>query len=173
MSDSEMVLKELPTTPSENNEQTIPTVFLCGKSPVAFIKPAIWHFLGLIILVPICFSMSKIVGFLALIGWIALTVLKYLELKSYQLYYDNDGVWVSSGVMPWNKGRIGVKWRDLDSASYFTGATSWALKSYSLLLQHRFTKSSEISLTNMAKGDTAVLAINELHNELIRQNLIK
>jgi hypothetical protein len=155
------------------NRETIPTVVLCGKSPIAYIRPAIGYVLALLLLVPIAFYISKLIGVIALIACVGGAVLKYMTIKSYQLFYDSKGVWISFGVLPWSKGYQGVKWRDLDEAVFFSGLTSWAFKSYSILLKHRFTQSSEISLTHMAAGDTAISAINELHHELIRLDMLK
>ncbi len=96
-------------------------------------------------------------------------VLSLLTIKSYKLFYDEDGIWVYSGIFPWNKGISGIKWRDLDEAVYQTGFVSWAVHSYSIRLSHRYTKASEILLKDMAKGDKAVATINELHIEYLRK----
>jgi hypothetical protein len=78
---------------------------------------------------------------------------------------DLDGVWVYSGIFPWSKGSFGVKWRDIDSASFKTGFFSWALRTYDIRVGHRFTKDSEIVLSSVYKGQEAVVHINELHKK--------
>lgn len=88
-------------------------------------------------------------------------------LQSIYLYYNRTGVWVSYGFLPWNRGGYGVKWRDLEGAVYYTNFPSWIFKSYTVRISHRFTKTSEIYLTDMARGDLAVSRINELHSLLI------
>jgi len=124
-----------------------------------------------------------IVGLLAWGGfnWVAVAVsvpgilvLAYNSflLKSVRLYFDDAGVWVYSGLFPWNKGVIGVRWRDLDEAVYFPTLWSWLFKSYSIRIGHRFTRSSEILLTHMAQGHEAVMAINSRHQELVRKNAL-
>lgn len=45
----------------------------------------------------------------------------HLDLRAVHLYCGDVGVWVYSGVLPWNKGVAGVKWRNLDEAVYFQG----------------------------------------------------
>ena len=62
-----------------------------------------------------------------------------------------------------------VKWRDLEDAVYFTGFLSWALRSYTIRIGHRFTKTSEIVLPNIARGNLAVEHINQLHREVLAQ----
>jgi hypothetical protein len=76
-------------------------------------------------------------------------------LRSIQLYTDLDGVWVYRGIFPWDKGFSGVKWRDLEDAVFYPNFLSWALKSYTVRVGHRFTKSSEIVLRNIANGNDA------------------
>ncbi len=76
------------------------------------------------------------------------------------LYYDEVGVWVYSGVLPWKKGIAGVKWRDMDDASFEQGFWSWVTRSYTIRIGHRFTKSSEIVLSNIGNGKNAVGTLN-------------
>ncbi len=97
-------------------------------------------------------------------------ILSILSIRSYKLFYDDDGIWVYSGIFPWSKGISGIKWRDLDEAVYRTGFISWAAHSYNIRLSHRYTKSSEILLNDIEKGDKAVMRINELHIEYLRKN---
>jgi hypothetical protein len=88
-------------------------------------------------------------------------------LRSVQLYYDDVGVWLYSGILPWSKGVRGVKWRDMDEAVYMQSFGSWLLRSWTIRVGHRFTKASEITLTSMARGREAVAIINQQHQRLI------
>jgi hypothetical protein len=74
------------------------------------------------------------------------------------------------GILPWNKGVAGVKWRDVEDAVFYTGFLSWAFNSHSLRVGHRFTKASEIFLGNVRHGRQAVEHINELHRERLAQS---
>ncbi|MET0379723.1 MAG: hypothetical protein ABW049_12095 [Spongiibacteraceae bacterium] len=100
---------------------------------------------------------------------VALTIFIYrvLMIHSVVLYTDDHGVWVYSGILPWSKGVAGVKWRDLEDAIYVTGFFSWLLKSYKVRVGHRFTKTSEIVLDNIAHGNEAVEHINGLHRQAL------
>lgn len=93
-------------------------------------------------------------------------------MKSFHLYFDDVGVWVYSGVLPWNKGVAGVKWRDLDEAVYFQSMGSWLFKSYSIRIGLRFTKSSEILLSHWARGNEVVMEINGQHQALVRASAL-
>ena len=140
---------------------------LGGKSWTAYIGLAL---LSLLILIPIAIASWGSSWLLGLIvSTVVFTFITYhiLHTRSYKLYYDDIGIWVYSGILPWNKGVAGVKWRDLDEAVYFQTFWSWLFKSYSIRIGHRFTKSSEIFLTHMHNGDETAMNINELHHELV------
>jgi hypothetical protein len=76
-------------------------------------------------------------------------------------------VWVFRGILPWSKGVSGVKWRDLEDAVFFPNFLSWLLRSYTIRVGHRFTKTSEIVLPNIARGHEAVAHINERHRQTL------
>ena len=92
-------------------------------------------------------------------------------LRSVLLYVDDAGVWVHAGVLPWKKGVTGVKWRDVDEATYAQGFWSWLTRSYLVRIGHRFTKSNEIVLTNIGGGKHAVGLINARHQAIVRAGL--
>jgi len=140
------------------------------KAWTAYLWLGIFSALLLLIVVPVTFVMSVRVGSVTLILVIAFITYKVLLIRSYHLYTNSMGVWVYSGVLPWNKGVRGVKWRDLDEALYSQGLGSWLFKSHSLRLGHRFTRSSEILLSDMARGDKCAMAINAQHQQLVREN---
>lgn len=114
--------------------------------------------------------------YIALLIWAITTfffaILLVLSLRSIKLYYDDEGIWLYSGIFPWNKGFNGIKWCDLDSGLYTTGFLSWVLKSYSVCISHRFTKNSEIAIKHVYKGDVFVKTINELHIQYLKSNTI-
>ena len=116
---------------------------------------------------------SDIIDNVVLIGFIGLFLYSLWDISSYRLYYDEEGIWMSSGVLPWTKGVRGVKWRDLDSASYKINAIAWFTNSYDVILNHRYTKENEIYLSDMWKGNKMVAIINEEHNKLIVNSEIK
>lgn len=110
---------------------------------------------------------SVLFGSLWIVIWLAVYLYGFLYLRSVSLFADAHGVWVARGILPWNKGVSGVKWRDLDEAVYFQGFFAWLFKSFRLRIGHRFTKANEIILPNVNRGDSAVKAINQLHVEMV------
>lgn len=97
---------------------------------------------------------------LGLIPTVALTVYAILFTKSVRLFTDEAGVWMQSGVFPWEKGISGVQWRDVGQASYEQGFASWALRSYSVRVSHRFTTGAELYVRNVGRGNLAVEHVN-------------
>lgn len=146
---------------------------LAVKSWTAYIKIALLGFFLLFVLTPYAWFAKTEVGVVVMLISVAFLTYKVLLIKSYHLYWDGAGVWCYSGVLPWRKGTIGVKWRDLDEAVMFQSMGSWLFKSYSIRIGHRFTKSNEIILTHMAHGHEAVMAVNKQHQELVRAGIIK
>jgi hypothetical protein len=108
-----------------------------------------------------------------MVGSALVTGYRFLLLRSVQLYYDDVGVWVYSGILPWKKGVAGVKWRDMDEATFEQGFWSWITRSYTIRIGHRFTKASEIRLTDIAGGKDAVAKLNAMHQSLIREGVVE
>jgi len=141
---------------------------LRGKSWTAYLGVGFFSVVLLLLATPAAWATSWMLGLPVLVLSVMVLGYKIALLRSYKLYYDDVGVWLYSGILPWKKGVSGVKWRDLDEAVYFQTLWSWLFKSYSMRIGHRFTKSSEILLTHMARGNEPAMAINAQHQELIR-----
>lgn len=130
---------------------------------VAYVRP--------IVVLLIVFGVAALLPTRYLIILVALDLAWFvylvLDVREVRLFVNDDGIWVRSGILPWNRGVSGVKWRDLDEATFHTGFFSWAAKSYRVRIGHRFTKSSEIVLSHVSEGNRAVEAINGMHRQLI------
>ena len=140
-----------------------------AMSWIAYVSPIIIFLIIFSIGVALFANTYKIAGIIVSLIAIVLVTFQFLSIRSITLYTDDDGVWVYRGILPWSKGVSGVKLRDLEDAVYFTGFLSWALRSYTIRIGHRFTKTSEIILPNTARGNLAVEHINQLHREVLAQ----
>lgn len=136
---------------------------------VAYIKPAVIVFVMLGVSIAM---FDKNGGLSALIGTITLlgAVYKFLYFKSIELYTDENGVWMYKGILPWTKGVYGIKWQDLEDATFYQGFFSWIFKSYKVRIGHRFTRSSEIVINHISKGHDAASTINSLHRKMIEDS---
>ncbi|MET0855579.1 MAG: hypothetical protein ABWY27_02410 [Telluria sp.] len=123
-------------------------------------------------LLPLAFMWNEIAAGVVFVVSAILIGYRLLLLRSVQLYYDDVGVWTYSGILPWKKGLTGVKWRDMDEATFVPGFWSWLTGSYTVRIGHRFTKANEIVLTNIARGKAAVNTLNAYQQDLIRTNAI-
>lgn len=119
-------------------------LLLILASVALYVQSTHWQLILLVMVIP-----------LALIGY------QFWLLRSYRLYYDEVGVWVYSGILPWKRGVSGVKWRDLDEAIFVNDFSSWVTGAYTVQLRHRFTKVIEITEKSMADGKQAAIAINQ------------
>jgi hypothetical protein len=145
---------------------------LGGKAWTAYFGIGLIAILLFFVATPLAWITFWPAGVAVLIVAIVFVGYRFLVLRSYDLYYDDVGVWVYSGILPWKKGVAGIKWRDLDEAVYFQTFWSWLFKSYSVRIGHRFAKSSEILLTHMAHGHESAMEINAHHQELVRANAL-
>lgn len=121
---------------------------------------------------PLAFQWNEIAAASVLAGSALLVAYQFLQVRSVQLYYDDLGVWVVSGILPWKRGVIGVKWRDMSDASYVNGFVSWVTRSTTVRIGHRFTRDSEIVLHHIAGGRRAVETVNALHQQMLRAGAI-
>jgi hypothetical protein len=157
----------------DNAAASAPHAHVIGvKSWLAYVGLAVLAALLFLVLLPLAFLWNQVAAGIVLVGSALLVGYRFLLLRSVQLYYDDIGVWVHSGILPWAKGVSGVKWRDMDEATFVQGFWSWAARSYTVRIGHRFTKDSEIVLTNIAGGKEAVATLNARHQDLIRANSV-
>ncbi len=142
------------------------------KSWMAYAGVAALAVLLFFVALPLAFRWNEMAAAAVLVASALLVAYRFLLVRSVQLYYDDVGVWVYSGVLPWARGVTGVKWRDMDEASYVGGFVSWVTRSYTVRIGHRFTKDSEIVLHHIAHGRKAVETVNAVHQEMIRSGAV-
>jgi hypothetical protein len=144
-------------------------ITLCGKAWTAYVSIVV----RAVILIGACVALwiwrpdMWTVALPILLLGVGLIGYRIAWLRSFRLYYDDAGVWIYSGLLPWKRGVAGVKWRDLDEAIFVNGFWSWLSRAYTVRLTHRFTKESEILLSEMARGREVVQQINQQHRQYI------
>ncbi|BDT56587.1 hypothetical protein MasN3_00810 [Massilia varians] len=74
-----------------------------------------------LVAVPFAFRWNELAAAAVMAGSSLVVGYRFLLVRSVQLYYDDIGVWVVSGILPWTRGVAGVKWRDMMEASYAGG----------------------------------------------------
>ena len=91
---------------------------------------------------------------------LAWTIYDFVYLRTTKLYIDPQGVWLAQGLLPWSTGVSGGRWDELGAASFQQSFLSWACKSYSITVGHRFTTDSALYIRHVKHGDIAVQNIN-------------
>src|SRR5471032_3394132 len=134
---------------------------LGGKAWTAYIGPVLLALILFGAALPLAFHWSEWAAAGVMVFTVLVVGYRVLLLRSYRLY---------RGILPWSKGLVGVKWRDMDEATFTASFWSWLLRSYTIRVGHRFTKSSEIMMTQMAGGKNAVTVLNTQLQNLIRAN---
>jgi hypothetical protein len=92
------------------------------------------------------------------------------SLRSVRLYTDAQGIWRRRGAFPWSRNTYGVRWRDLEVATFAGGLGSWLMRSYSIRIGHRFTRTSELVLEHVPNGRRVVELINAMHSRWLDKN---
>lgn len=158
----------------DNATRSGPNAHVVGvKSWVAYLGLILLAAILFGALLPLSFLVSPILAAVVMTLSAILVVYRFLVIRSVQLYHDDVGVWMYSGILPWKKGIAGVKWRDMDEATFEQGFWSWISGSYTIRIGHRFTKESEIRLTDIAGGKDAVAKLNAYHQNLIREGRVE
>ncbi len=131
---------------------------------VAYVRPlvvaVVSGFVGLLISTALEKPWIAIAAGILAIAWF---VYQVCYIRSVRLYTDDSGVWLYQGVFPWQKGVVGVKWRDVDGALFRKGFISWACRSYFVQVGHRYTKASELIISHVGKGNQFVEHVNQEH----------
>lgn len=131
---------------------------------VAYIRPVVLFMamgaIGLIVSQSARDANFILVGYGILFAAIIKVIYDFAWRRHFVFYYDDDGVWVYRGLLPWNKGTDGVNWRDIADAAYDSGFFSWLTKSYRVRVSPRFTQSAEILVAHIKRGNQAVAVIN-------------
>lgn len=95
-----------------------------------------------------------------------LAIIIFLENRVFEACMDDNGVWIQTGIFPWDKGRNGLHWRDISDAAYRKGFISWLFKSHDVILNHRHTTDNDFVMKNIRNGEQLVREINRKVNEL-------
>ncbi|OBV40825.1 hypothetical protein [Janthinobacterium psychrotolerans] len=142
-------------------------VFLCGKSWTAYTGTFFIAVLLFFAALPLAFKYNTRAALIVLAGSALIVGYRLLTIRSYQLYYDEAGVWLASGILPWKKKLTGVPWRDLGQASHETTFWSWLFRSYTVRISMRSTGQTVIHASGMARGKHAVDTIHIRLRELL------
>lgn len=155
--------------PEQYPAQTGECISLARKSWAAYVPTALMAAVALFGFTP--FLWNSVRPLAITIAAVALLTASYtiMLLRSYHLFMDDAGVWLDRGILPWNKGVIGVRWRDMANAVYFNSFMSWVCRAWSIEVQHRFTQGNALFVSQLHYGRDAVAQINSAHQDYLRR----
>lgn len=142
------------------------------KSWTAYAGVVVLAALLFYVALPLAFRWNELAAAVVMALSALIIAYRFLALRSVLLYYDDIGVWVVSGVLPWNKGVRGVKWRDMSDANCSGGFLAWITRSTTVHIGHRFARNEGIVLHQIARGRQAVETVNAIHRQMIRSGAV-
>lgn len=147
-------------------------VFLCAKSWTAYAGTLVIAVLLFFAALPLAFRYNTRAALVVLIGSALIIGYRVMTIRSVQLYYDEAGVWLAAGILPWKKKLTGIAWRELQQASHDSTFWSWLCRSYTVRVQPRSSGQEPIVASGMGHGKAAAEAINIRLQELLQSRAL-
>jgi hypothetical protein len=94
-------------------------------------------------------------------------VFSFMTTRSYKVFYNDEGVWLTYGFLPWARGGNGIRWRDMDMAFYQTNFVSWITNSYTISVKHKYTNETDFMVRNIWDGKDVCGVIHNLHTQYL------
>jgi hypothetical protein len=77
-----------------------------------------------------------------------------------QFRIDDEGVWVKSGLFPWQRKWHGYRWKEIEGAGSRQGPIDWLLGSSTITVNHRTKVGTFLRFDSVASGTRLVEAVN-------------
>ncbi|WP_213992361.1 hypothetical protein [Sodalis sp. dw_96] len=132
---------------------------------VAYLRP--WVLFVMLTAIGLLVSQSANAANIILAGYVILfiAIVKLIYdlawRRRFRFFYDQEGVWLVRGLLPWSRGRKGLSWLEIDEAVCDGGPFSWLTKSYGITISHHFSANRQLRITHIKHGDQAAAVINE------------
>ena len=111
-------------------------------------------------------------GFIILISLLALHSLwflyLYLSARTHLISIDQEGVWYTAGLFPWQKVGNGIRWQDIDMPFRSSNFISWITNSHSITVKHKYTNSDDFVVTHIWDGQTVINIIATERSDRVR-----
>lgn len=85
-------------------------------------------------------------------------------LRTVRLYADTTGVWLYRGLLPWRRGAMVVKWRDMEDAAFVAGFAGWLFNATTLRIGNRFDHRHDLVMPLAHNGREMATQLNALHS---------
>ena len=131
---------------------------------IAYVRPlvlfAVLSAIGLLVSQSAKTANIILIGYAILFIGIAKVIYDIAWRRRFRFFYDEDGVWLSRGLLPWRR-KSGLAWLEIDDIACQAGSLSWLTKSYGVFVSNRFSQSRQLHIRHIKHGDQAVEAISE------------
>ena len=84
-------------------------------------------------------------------------------LRTVRLYADAAGVWLYRGILPWRRGAMLIKWRDMEDEGFLPGFGSWLFNAYTIRIGNRFDRQHDLIMHHAHDGREVATRLNALH----------
>lgn len=85
-------------------------------------------------------------------------------LRTVCLYADETGVWLYRGLLPWRRGAMVIKWRDMEDAAFVSGFVGWLLNANTVRVGNRFDHRHDLVMPLARNGREVATQLNALHS---------
>lgn len=138
------------------------------KSWLAYCATLVLAALLFFVALPLAFRWGDLAAAVVLALAALLVAYRLASSRSVVLYYDDAGVWVYRGVLPWRRRVVGLPWGEVGQASFEPGFWSWVTRSWTVQVSHRHSRVNVIFLTHIGGGKRAVATLNGRHQQWLQ-----
>lgn len=112
-----------------------------------------------------------VIGMLLISLCTVLGLYHVLQKMTVVIFADDNGVWCSRGLLPWQKGVTGVKWRDVNEGLTSVGLLPYITGAYRVVVTNRYTQTIEIAVNHTNGGHQFVAAVNSFLYKLDKKGV--
>lgn len=145
-------------------------VLLARKSWVTYLRPGFWLLVWGGVAPALVWSHWLWLGLVSIAVGTAAAIYRILWLRSELLWMDEYGITHESGLFPWQRGKLRVRWRDIETIGCERGILQWALNFSTVVVWQRFTDTATLVATEMAGGARVCSVLNGVHLQWINDH---
>lgn len=140
---------------------------LARKSWVAYVRPLFWACIWAGVAPAVLWRHFPWIGLASIVLGAGAAVHRTLQLRSEVLWMDEYGVTLESGVFPWQRGELLVRWRDIETVGCGRTIMRWALNYSTVCVWQRYKDEPAMVATDMAGGAHVCSILNSAHLQWI------
>lgn len=88
---------------------------------------------------------------------------RFAVIRSVKIVINEQGNWLMSGILPWNKRVLGCRWLDTDMATVNPNLFAYLTNSYRVSVTHKFTHNVDWQCDHIWAGKGVAQSIANAH----------